>query len=209
MHIENFGFLDIETTGHDPLLQQPDGQLVTWHEIIDLALIVTNQKLKILGKFDQKVIVKHPERCIPNIINNFPERLAMGEWDTAKDLKETLQSLLCFVSGFGKIIIVGQNPSFDIAFLKVALCHCGHTNDHWDKYFHYAPLDTKSMAVQALLGPDDNYDPSSFSLRNSLLSERLGIESEPIPHKAVNGAMQSYNVFKALRNLKEQKGKIQ
>ena len=72
-----FCFLDLETTGHEPLRRVGDS-LVIWHEIIDIGAVFCGEDLKVITEFETKVKPKHPERCIPNIVNNFPERAGSG-----------------------------------------------------------------------------------------------------------------------------------
>ena len=73
-------FIDAETTGHNPLKVVND-TLVPWHEIVDLATVIVDPKeCKILDEFEIKILPHNPERCLPNLVNNYPERAAAGEW---------------------------------------------------------------------------------------------------------------------------------
>lgn len=198
-----FGFMDLETTGHDPLKRVGD-ILIPWHEIIEIGVVVVDQpNLEELGEFNQKVKPEHPERCLPGLVNDYPVRAERGEWNDAYCLSETLEKLFHFFGQWeATIILAGHNFFFDWNFLQTAFAWCSVLEDKWRKYIHYSRLDTRSMGVQELLGPDEIYYPSKFSIRSGRISEQLGIEPEPHPHKALNGARQALEIYKKLYELK-------
>ncbi|HEY4486659.1 MAG TPA: 3'-5' exonuclease [Candidatus Paceibacterota bacterium] len=196
-------FLDTETTGHDPL-RCVGGSLAMWHEIIEVGMVaVASDTLNVLGNFEIKITPKHPERCLPDLINHYPARAARGEWNNAVSLPVAISELFLFCSerNVGPFALIGQNFFFDWSFLSVALATCAVAEDEWSKFFHYAKLDTRSMAVQELAGPE-GYDPKDYSLRGGLLQKRLCIPPEPLPHTALNGAYQAYHLYKALAQKK-------
>lgn len=205
IHEEMLLFLDVETTGHDTVrrigfVEDIGCMLVPWHEIIEIgALAATVRGSTVLNKFEIKITPQHPERCIPNLINHYPERADAGEWDKAVSLKEGIDSLLTFCDNFDMIHLIGQNFFFDWSFLSIAFAECGISDETIQKYMHYKKIDTASMAVQELLKPAETYDPKNFSLRGGILQKRLNISPEPIPHTALNGAMQAFQLFIALR----------
>jgi len=195
-------FTDIETTGHDPL-RLVNGQLVVWHEIIDFAaLFVDPVTLEISKELSFKVKSEHPERRLPGLINHYPERASRGEWKGALPLGAVLHYFLRFCGG-NQAILLGQNFFFDWSFISVGFAQCGITESVWRKSLHYSKLDVRSMAVQELIKPGEAYNPDDFSLRNDSLSNRLSIPPEPVPHRAINGAVQAYLVYKRLNELKE------
>ena len=49
-----FCFLDLETTGHEPLRRVGDS-LVIWHEIIDIGAVFCGEDLKVITEFETKV----------------------------------------------------------------------------------------------------------------------------------------------------------
>ncbi|HTP57200.1 MAG TPA: hypothetical protein VMJ72_02930 [Candidatus Paceibacterota bacterium] len=201
-----FLFLDLETTGHEPI-QRQDEVFVPWHEIIELAAVMVDQQsLAVRGEFSRKVQPLHPERCIPNIVNDYPARAARGEWAEASPLADVVRWFLCWIADHapeGTTVPCGQNPGFDWSFLSVAFALSGITEGTRTRMFHYAKLDTRSMAVQALWQPGSPYDPDAYSLRNEKLAQTLGIAMEPYPHEALNGARQALAVFRALRQRKD------
>lgn len=202
-------FLDLETTGHDPLkrfglLTDTEVELVPWHEIIEIGAIAADpQSLKILDVFEIKVAPRHPERCLPDLINHYPKRAAKGEWDNAVPLYDAIQEFIVFCYKYEMVHLIGQNFFFDWSFLKIAFMVCGVEDEDIKKCIYYKMLDTASMAVQALLEHDECYDPRNFSLRSGLLQKQLRIPPEPEPHTALNGAFQAYNVFLALKKLRK------
>lgn len=205
-------FIDIETTGHDPLklatLRGRDVALVPWHEIIDLGCIFArSDTLEIAGEFQTLIVADHPERCIPDIINHYPQRRERGEWDDSLPLSDALRDFFsaCQTHGGGSVVIPGgQNWFFDWSFLTVAFAFCEMDEKEWRKYLHYKKFDTASMAIEACREPGTYLDMAQFSLRKGKLQEMLGIEPEPMPHCALNGARQALEVFRKLDALKRE-----
>ena len=201
-------FSDIETTGHDPLKRVGE-HLVLWHEIIDIgALLVDQTDFSVFGTFSEKVIPEHPERCLPNLINHYPERAARGEWNNALSIEAALNKFLNFIEAHADNAVVpgGQNWFFDWSFFSPAFAWCGIPENVWGKRIHYARFDTRSMAIQELLKPGERYNPDEFSLRNGRLLERLGIVPEPEVHEGINGARKAFEVFEKLRELRVLRG---
>jgi DNA polymerase III epsilon subunit-like protein len=198
-------FTDLETTGHDPLKRVGES-LVSWHEIIEIgALLADPVTLKELTSFTVKVRPQHPERCLPNLINDYPRRAAAGEWDDAVELSDAFESMFTWHGRHvtGQSVPAGQNFSFDWLFYTVGFAECGIDESIWGRYLHYSRLDTRSMAVQALWEPGTPYNPNDYSLRNDALAMRLGIEPEPSVHEALNGARTALAVARALQHLKK------
>ncbi len=207
--------MDIETTGHDPLrlVSGEEGLLKTWHEIIEIACIfVAVPGFEIVGGFETLVKPRHPERFDPAIvpINNFEERWRSGEWDAAPSLEKAVETLLarCRRHSTDPVVVPnvvipgGQNFFFDWSFLSVAFASLGIGNDEYTRSIGYKRFDVASMAIQELWDPRTPFDPSDFSLRSGKLQEALGIEPEPKPHRAVNGARQAFLVFHKLAERK-------
>lgn len=203
MKVHPLLFLDLETTGHDPL-KRVGQNLVPWHEIIDIGgILVDPERLSVVAEFEKKVMPAHAERCLPDLVNRYRERAARGEWLTGTILPVAIHKLLWFAGSTGETaILLGQNFFFDWNFLSVAFAACGIEESEWKKFLHYTRLDVRSMAAQALLGPGEVYDPDEFSMRNSRLLKRLGIDPEPEVHEAINGARKSFEVYRKLRELR-------
>lgn len=206
------GFIDIETTGHDPLRSTVNNGclvMIPWHEIIDIGCVfVRTPGLEILGEFQTLVKTWNPERCDPKTVSitNFPERWANGEWDNAPSLKDAIKMFAgeCrkHMGATGVIIPGGQNFFFDWSFLSVAFAYLGIKDEEYATYLHYKKFDVSSMAIQGLWNVEKNLDMSQFSLRTGLLQKALGLQDEPKPHYAINGARQAYAAFKGLSELK-------
>lgn len=196
-------FLDLETTGHDPL-RLVNGVLVPWHEIVDIGAVLTHQENpSVLDEFSVKVRPVHRERCLPGLVNHYPERAARGEWDNAVALPDAIRQLFGFLRNQGAVSVSGgQNFFFDWSFLVVAFAQCGIPEGEWSRSLHYTHFDIRSMAWQELLDPGETYDPDEFSLRNGRLLARLGLEPEPAVHEAINGARKSLECYKRLKELK-------
>ncbi len=193
-------FTDIETTGHDPLKRVGD-HLVLWHEIIDIAgILVAQGNLSAVDAIQFKVRPEHPERCLPNLVNHYPERVACGEWRDAVPLGYALGRFVTFACQLGTpAILIGQNFFFDWNFLTAAFAWCGIPESEYKKCLDYTRLDTRSMAAQELLQLGEVYDPAEFSIRNGRLLARLGIEPEPEVHEAMNGARKACEVYRKLQ----------
>lgn len=201
------GFIDIETTGHDPLapaVVEGKTYLQPWHEIIDFGCVFAELPgLKPLGEYSTKIIPEHPERCLPNLINHFRERSALGEWKEAVPLETALQRFFMLCEATGLMIVPGgQNWFFDWSFLSVAFAFLGIDEKYLNTYLLYKRFDTSSMAMQALWNPETQFDMSNYSLRSGKLQKALGLPPEPEPHEAINGARQAYAVFARLTELK-------
>lgn len=207
-----FGFLDLETLGNEPFRQSIMVRdrirlLEPWHEIIDIGIVFAEKDtLRILGEWEMKIKPKRPERCIPNIINGYPERAANGEWKDAVPLEKAIKDLFETCQHYrAETITGGQGFFFDDNFLMVAFTVCNISEEEQREFFHYSHFDTRSMAIQELWVPGTPFDPDDFSIRSGKLLTRLGIETEPIPHTAINGARKAYEVCKALTQLKQKR----
>lgn len=207
-------FLDVETTGHDPLRRVITGEnswcLQPNHEIIEIgALAVDPVSRQVLpgGEFEVKV---KPSGWAEDVmlpesekINHYKERKAAGEWDNAVPIQEAVASLFSFCRPFGKLILGNQNFFFDWSFMTVAFGMCGLMEPELNPYFHYGRFDTRSMAIQELWMPGTPFNPSEYSVRKDLLCKTLGIPPEPIPHSAINGVRTAFDVWRKLSELKE------
>ncbi len=217
MEFSVLGVMDIETTGHDTLRRVKAYRRILfepWHEITELACVfVRTPGLEVIGEFKTLVKPRHPERCDPNTIpiTNFPERWKNGEWDGALSLNDAIWCMLreCHRYSGGDAVVTpdvvipgGQNFFFDWDFLSIALAILDIANDEYTKYLHYKRFDVASMAIQGLWDPRTPLDMSQFSLRSGLLQKALGIEPEPKPHYAINGARRAYWTFRKLSERK-------
>ncbi|MEK7587031.1 MAG: 3'-5' exonuclease [Patescibacteria group bacterium] len=180
MKKHNLAFIDLETTGLDPMV----------HEIIEIGGIVARQisragrgaKLEIVEEFEFKIKPEHLELAEPEAlrINGYNEM----EWLFAPDLKKVLET----VSGKLKdSVMVAQNVTFDWSFLNQAFKKTGLKNP-----MHYHKLDLISLAFAKLY---DNERLERFSLQ--ALSEHFGIKNEKA-HTALADIRVTVEIYKKL-----------
>lgn len=180
-------FTDLEMTGLDRF-RVVDGVFQPWHEICEIGLVLANHRnLEILDKLNLKVKIGHPERFSPKAleVNGYREE----DWKDAISLKEALEIYNQKVAG---AVFAAHNVTFDWGFLEVAYALTGlqSTMD-----YHRIDLLTNAVGVLQAKGYErDHY-------RQTKLAEFLGLQPEPMPHRAVNGAMSAYEVYKAIREL--------
>lgn len=163
---------DLETTGDVPGV----------HEIIEIGLVVCHpETFEILDTLNVKVKPQHIENAIPKALerNGYKEE----NWTNAGSLKEAMEIYSKKTEGG---VFYAYNVTFDWGFILEAFKQTG-IKDGMD--FHR--FDIMSMAF----GKFKNAS-GGVSLNNA--SKLLGIPEEPMPHNALNGAMQAYEVLKKL-----------
>jgi len=164
---------DLETTGTNPRL----------HEIIEIGLILINQdSFEILDKLDLKVMPEHIETASESALklngyNNI-------DWQNSKHLKEAMEIYSRKTAG---ALFCSHNVTFDWSFIYEAFQITGIENK-----MDYHRLDILTIAW--LLLRKSNIE--IFSLDS--IASYLGIEKEPLPHRAINGAFKAYEVFKKI-----------
>lgn len=175
MRTQNLAFIDIEATGPELIK----------HEIIEIGVVITTNKLKVLETFDLKIKPEHIENANPASlkVNHYDPDL----WVDAMSLKDAMEILSEKVKD---CIMVGQNVAFDSGFLEYAFSKTGIGNS-----MHYHKLDTISIAW-AKLHKDKNLE--HFSLRE--MCKRFGIKNERA-HSALSDAQATYELYKKLMDL--------
>lgn len=167
---------DLETTGIDPRI----------HEIIEIGLILIDQhSFEIIDSLNLKIKPEHIETASINSlkINGYNAE----DWKDSKCLKEAMEIYSNMTSG---ALFCSHNVTFDWSFVSEAFRTTG-VDDKMD----YHRLDLFTMAW--LLLRKSNIE--RISLDN--IAAFLEIGEEPIPHRAINGAMTAYNVFKKITNM--------
>ncbi len=173
---KRLAFVDLETTGINPFT----------HEIIEIGCLVAKQndngEWVTVEEFEFKVKPEHIETAQPEAlrINHYDESV----WMFAHTQEQALQTLSQKCDG---CVMVGQNVSFDYAFLAAKF---GKYNIK-DPFF-YAKLDTISLAYMRFR---KDTTMTSFTLRE--LCERLGIKNEKA-HSALADIRATFEVFKRL-----------
>ncbi|MCI0542784.1 3'-5' exonuclease [bacterium] len=180
MKKHNLAFIDVETTGLDPLR----------HEIIELAVVLAAQReqalkgprLELLGEYDWKI---KPERL--DIADREALRVngySPEKWRDAIPLPQVMQE---FSAKTKSAAFVAHNVVFDFAFVENAFKKTGVKNE-----MHYPKIDTISLALGKLY---HNPKIEKFSL--AALCEHFGI-ANPSAHTALSDARATFALFEKL-----------
>lgn len=171
--MSKFVAVDIETTGLSPIK----------HEIIELGFVIFDDKdFKVYGQYNFKIKPEHIETAHPKAleVNGYNKK----DWEDAISLK---QALMFFAEATDKATIVAHNVSFDWGFIDASFNRLDikHT-------LNYHRLCTMSIAWAKL-----HHDKvHSFSLKT--LCTYLKLEPELSTHRAINGAIKCYEVYREL-----------
>ncbi len=166
--------VDIETTGLDPRK----------HEIIEIGVVLFESETgQILETLNLKVKPERPEDGEPKAyeVNGYTEEA----WKDGMPLTEAMYLFREMTSGAR---MMAYNITFDWGFIQEAFRSTGASNG-----LHYHKLCLMSMAIIKL--PHDKV--KSWKLKD--VAESLGIPPEPSVHRALNGAMSAYEVYKQLK----------
>ena len=163
---------DTETTGDIPGL----------HEIIEIGLVVCHPKtFEISDKINIKVKPVNIQTAIPKAMerNSYNEK----DWEDAISLKEAME---IYSERTKDCVFYAYNNTFDWSHLLSAFQTTGVKN-----LMDYHRFDVMSMVYQKF---KDRMD----SVSSNTASELVGIPEETMPHNALNGAMQAYEMLKRL-----------
>lgn len=167
---------DVETTGLDSSV----------HEIIDIGLLVVNQRtLELQHLFECKVKPIHIETASPRAleINGYNEH----DWRDASDLKSVMK-LYAYLTK--DAIFVAHNVTFDWSFIEAAF-----RETEVENMMDYHRLDLFSLAW-AWARKNKSSDSEFKGLRLSDLCDYFHVPQEPLPHTGINGAMCEWEVLK-------------
>ncbi len=176
MKNKKLAFIDIETTGFD----------VEKQEIIEIGVVIMNQKDGVLGEMVEEFEIKiQPEK----IENADAEALAMNgyneaEWMFAVSLKQAMEM---FAEKTKDCVMVAHNVAFDYSFLAKAFATTGVEN----KMF-FAKIDTISFAYAKL-----HKVPDAPRLSLGALCDYFGIENERA-HTALADTRATVEVYRKL-----------
>lgn len=168
---------DIETTGLDAGI----------HEIIEIGVVVVDQRtLKIKREWSSRVKPHHLARASKRslTISGYEYK----DWLYAPELAEVMRG---YAKQVKQAIFVGHNSFFDWSFLAEAFKQTG-IEDPTD--YHRLDLFTLAWSV---LGRGRTV-PTGTALTLQEVARKLGLEPEPLPHRALEGARLKYRVLKAL-----------
>lgn len=171
----NIAFTDLETTG----------LIASRHEIIEMGVVITNSKLEIIKEIDVKILPEHIETASAESLefNGYKKE----NWLDAVNLRAALEM---YSRETANAIFAAHNPAFDWSFIEQAFYKTGVV-DQTD----YHRIDNFSIAWKVLrntglqnMGQDD-------------LAVHFGLDPEPMPHRAINGARMALEVYKHLMEL--------
>lgn len=172
--------LDIETSGLD----------AQEHEILEIACIVfDDETLEITDTYETKVRPEHIETAHPKALQT--NGYTAKEWDkpSTVSLSDMMMSLS---AGTNDCIVMSFNIHFDLSFLDQATRTTGIALN-----FKRYPICLRAIAWHAL--PHRNpFD--RWSMKE--LCEKLNIPPEPAQHRAMNGVLAEFEIYKQLLALK-------
>jgi len=169
-------FTDFEMSGLDPLR----------HEIVEFGVVVADaETLEVVAEMDKKVRMERPESADPESLVFLGYRDEL--WKDAISIREALEQYNALARG---ALFAAWNTPFDWTFLAETYRREGIKNP-----LDYHSLDVAGIAYEKLRHESD------FTLKLTYACKRLGIEKEPMPHRAINGARKVYEVYKKLRAL--------
>jgi len=180
-------FTDLEMTGLEPI-RFVNGNLQPWHEICEIGLVLADQRtLEILDTLDIRVKIEHINRADPKAleVNGYRKE----DWSDAVTLQQAMATYNQKVTG---AVFAAHNVTYDWGFIELAYKLTGITAS---MDYHRIDLLTFAKATLEAKG----YELDKYRL--SRLAEFVGLHPEPLPHRAINGAMSAYQVYKAIRDL--------
>ena len=176
MNFSKIAFTDFEMSGLDALR----------HEIVEFGVVIADaETLEIISEMDKKVRMEHRENADPESLVFLGYRDEL--WKDAISIREALEEYSALTRG---ALFAAWNTPFDWTFLAEAYKQNSIKNP-----LDYHSLDVAGIAYEKLRGESD------FSFKLTSTCKRLGIEKEPMPHRAINGARTAYEVYKKLRAL--------
>ncbi|MBI2109354.1 MAG: 3'-5' exonuclease [Parcubacteria group bacterium] len=164
---------DVETTGLDSTIQ----------EIIEIGLILVNQQtLEIMDTLDIKVRPEHLETATEFALklNGYNAH----DWQNALTLQAAMQ---LYGEKTKDAMFCAHNVTFDWAFIFEAFKKTGIKNA-----MDYHRVDLFTIAWMQLRGSG----LEKFNMNE--VAKYLGIPEEPMPHRAINGTMTAYEIYKRL-----------
>ncbi len=167
----NIAITDIETSG----------DIFGVHEILEIGLVLVHPKTyEIIDTLSVKIKPDQIQNAVPAALerNGYSEE----KWKGAITLQEGMEM---YSHKTRDAIFYAYNVSFDWGIMR----HAFHTTGVKDM-MDYHRIDLMSIAYSKYRDAE--------SLSFNTISTRAGIPPEPMPHSALNGAMQGYYLLKHL-----------
>ena len=166
---------DVETTGLWP----------RFHEIIEVGMVLMDAKtLEVKDELDLKVMPTELHKASREALN--VNGFNLDDWKEAVPLNIAMKA---YLDKAANATFAAHNMIFDWDFIDFAFYKTGLKN-----IMDYHKIDLFSVAWTKL-----RHKLTSYSLKNICLT--LGIEPEPEPHRAINGARCEYQVLKKLMEM--------
>lgn len=170
-----FAFLDCEFGGLDPAL----------HDITEIGVIVTDERLAERGEREWKVIAR-PARITPASIeiSGYDPVVWAAE---AVPVRQALSELAAMLPTDCKVVPAGQNVRMDVMFLELAYKNCGITSP-----FDYHVIDLATLFYAWSLVAGEKVE--ALSLRQS--ATRAGLAQNKVAHRALADARLTLETFR-------------
>jgi DNA polymerase-3 subunit epsilon/oligoribonuclease len=184
-------FLDIETTGLDPLKHSP----------IDIALKVVDTSSGELKATYQSVIKQGEEQWEKRDLESM--KINGYTWDKiqeGKELSVVSQDVLKLFKSLkikrGEAVFICQNPAFDRGFFNHIIPVYTQEKLNWP--YHW--LDLASMYWASVV-KNQGFFPLKTSLSKNSIGEQYRIPEEVTPHLAINGVDHLIQCYAAVLGL--------
>ena len=174
--------IDVETTGMD----------YSKHSIIDIGAIDFHQPS---NQFQQECRMWSGAEIDPKAlkINGFTIKDIISK--DKLSLKETIRIFLQWTQQIENRTIAGQNPDFDLGFLKATAKRYGYRLN-----LGHRKIDQHSLVYANHLsrGISPPLEGNVSNLNSDYIMQYVGLPLEPKPHKALNGAKWEAEAFSRL-----------
>jgi DNA polymerase III epsilon subunit-like protein len=165
---------------------ETSGDVFGVHEILEIGLVVFDPKtFEILDTYNQKVKPLHVENAVPAALIHNGYKLE--DWKEAIALEKAIK---IYGEKTEECLFCSYNVSFDWGFISDAFWRAKIENP-MSTFENHDRLDLLTLAWAAGLKNE-----KSLSLKTAC--KLFGIDPEPEPHTALNGAMTAYKLFQKL-----------
>lgn len=168
---------------------ETSGDIFGVHEILEIGLVLFDPNtFEIVDSYNRKVKPERIENAKQAALdyNGYSEET----WQDGVSLQEAMRE---YAERAGQGIFCAYNATFDWGFINDAFLKSGIDNP-MSTFENHDRLDLLSIAWERGLKNE-----KSWSLKTAC--KLFGIEPEPEPHNALNGAMTAYKLFKKLSEM--------